>query len=415
MSTPESERVKILIAEDSATTRTALSGMLKSWDYDVCEVADGSQAWDEFDKEVYRIVLTDWQMPDVDGLELIRRIRAKEDTGFVYTILLTARSATADVVSAMADGADAYLIKPVEPEELRARIRAGVRIVKLERKLERRRRELLDVRTQVLEAEKLAGIGQLAAGMAHEVNNPIAVVSGNIDVFAKGIRSLLEVVDTWESVRGELQIPPEILQRIEEVSQKQDLSWLRDSLPRYLQSTNTHVQRVRDIVSRLQDFSWHDKARIDLIDPVQAVETTIAVLSSELARAHVTVERSFQKVSSFTCHPAQFNQAVYNVLHNAIQASNPHEVVEIEIEQADQFVSIRVSDRGPGIPEQDRSRIFQPFFTTRGVGAGSGLGLSYSQRVFREAGGSISCSPRAGGGTVFAIRIPVSSRSAPAE
>ncbi len=411
MSTPESERIKILIAEDSATTRTALSGMLKSWDYDICEVADGAQAWDVFDKEVYRIVLTDWQMPDVDGLELIRRIRAKENTGFVYTILLTARSATADVVSAMADGADAYLIKPVEPEELRARIQAGVRIVNLERKLERRRQELLDVRTQVLEAEKLAGIGQLAAGMAHEVNNPIAVVSGNFDVFAQGIRSLLEVLDEWESVRETRHIAPEILQQIDDISRRHDLSWFRESLPRYLESTGTNVQRVRDIIGRLQDFSWHDKAKIDLIDPVQAVETTIAVLASELARARVTIKTSFQSVSSFSCHPAQFNQAVYNVLHNAIQASSPDDVVDITTLESDQIVMIQVSDRGPGIPAQDRSRIFQPFFTTRSVGAGSGLGLSYSHRVFREAGGSISCSPRAGGGTVFEIRIPVSPRS----
>lgn len=415
MSTPESERIKILIAEDSVTTRTALSGMLNSWDYDVCEVADGAQAWQEFDKEVYRIVLTDWQMPDVDGLELIRRIRAKENTGFVYTILLTARSATSDVVSAMADGADAYLIKPAEPEELRARIRAGVRIVKLERKLERRRQELLDVRTRILEAEKLAGIGQLAAGMAHEVNNPIAVVSGNIDVFARGIQSLLEILDSWEAVREETQIPTEVLQRIDDISQRNDLSWLRESLPRYLHTTNTNVQRVRDIISRLQDFSWHDKAQIDRIDPVQAVETTIAVLGSELARAHVTVERSFQPVSSFTCHPPEFNQAVYNVLHNAIQASSPGDKVDIGIQESDGTLTILVADRGPGIPEQDRSRIFQPFFTTRRVGAGSGLGLSYSHRVIRESGGSISCSPRTGGGTVFEISIPVSSQSTAAE
>lgn len=411
MSNPESERIKILIAEDSATTRTALTGMLKSWEYDVCDVADGAQAWDEFDKEVYRIVLTDWQMPDVDGLELIRRIRAKEDTGFVYTILLTARSATADVVSAMADGADAYLIKPADPEELRARIQAGVRIVKLERRLERRRQELLDARTQILEAEKLAGIGQLAAGMAHEVNNPIAVVSGNIDIFAKGIHSLLEILDAWDTVRTQAQLEPEMLQQVDEVSRKHDLAWLRESLPRYLQSTHTNVQRVRDIISRLQDFSWHDKARIDQIDPVQAVQTTIAVLASELACARVTVETTFQPVDLFTCHPAQFNQALYNVLHNAIQASNPNDVVEVSVLETGQSVTIRISDRGPGIPEQDLSRIFQPFFTTRHVGAGSGLGLSYSHRVFRDAGGSIRCSPRTGGGTVFEIQIPVSSRS----
>ena len=119
----ESRPDEVLIAEDSATTRTVLAGMLSSLGFDVCQVTDGAQAWDEFERYVYRIVLTDWQMPDVDGLE---RIRAKENTGFVYMILLTARASTSDVVWGMEHGADAYLVKPTDPEELRARIQAGV-------------------------------------------------------------------------------------------------------------------------------------------------------------------------------------------------------------------------------------------------------------------------------------------------
>ena len=127
--------MRVLLAEDSVTTRAALAGMLSSWGFDVCQAVDGMQAWHAFEEEVFPIVLTDWQMPEVDGLELIRRIRAKENTGFVYTILLTARSSVSDVVSGIDQGADAYLVKPANPDELRARIRAGIRIVQLERRL----------------------------------------------------------------------------------------------------------------------------------------------------------------------------------------------------------------------------------------------------------------------------------------
>ncbi len=306
MTLSSADRMRILLAEDSVTTRTALAGMLSKWGFDVHQVPDGAQAWDAFEREIFPIVLTDWQMPEMDGLELIRRIREKEDTGFIYTILLTARSATSDVVWGMDHGADAYLVKPADPEELRARIHAGVRIVQLEQRLERRRQQLEDARTQVYEAEKLAGIGQLAAGMAHEVNNPIAIVSGNLDIFANGIKSLLDVLDTWERSRPALAADqPELLRTVDECAAANDLEWLREALPRYLETTQANVHRVRDIIRRLQDFSWHDKAQLDHIDPVQAVKTTIEVLGSELARARVTVESNFESVPPVICHPAR--------------------------------------------------------------------------------------------------------------
>ena len=408
------DQMKVLLAEDSASTRTALAGMLTSWGFDVCEAANGAHAWEEFKKYVYPIVLTDWQMPEVDGLELIHRIRDRENTGFVYTILLTARSSTSDVVSGMDHGADAYLVKPADPDELRARLLAGVRIVQLEQRLERRRQELVEAKTQVLEAEKLAGIGQLAAGMAHEINNPIAVVSGNLDIFSRAIHALLEILAAWEQSRSQVASgSPDLLRTIDNLAAAHDLAWLRSELPQYLESTHNNIQRVRNVISRLQDFSWHDKARVDQIDPVQSVQTAIDVLGAELARAKVTVNLSCQSVPSLTCHPARFNQAIYNVLQNAIQASAVNDTVDVSVGLLNGRINIAVGDRGPGIPVRDRSRIFQPFFTTRNVGAGTGLGLSFSHRVIQEAGGSISCAPRSGGGTVFEIYLPVSNSPRP--
>lgn len=403
----QADQLKILLAEDSITTRTALAGMLSSWGFDVFQAPDGAQAWEEFNRQVYPIVLTDWQMPEMDGPELIGHIRAKEDTGFVYTILLTARSATSDVVRGMDHGADAYLVKPANPEELRARIQAGVRIVQLEQRLERRRQQLQDARTQVFEAEKLAGIGQLAAGMAHEVNNPIAVVSANLEIFASGIRALLDILDGWEAGRTDVARDyPALLAEVDQRIAAHDLPWFKETFPQYLKSTQSNVQRVRDIVSRLQDFSWHDKAHVDQIDPIEAVQTTLEVLGTELANARVSVTTSFEAVPLLTCHPARFNQAIYNVLRNAIQASSADDVVDVSVSYQAGHICICIADRGPGIPEEDRSRIFQPFFTTRDVGAGTGLGLSFSHRVIQESGGSISCAPRPEGGTVFEIRVP---------
>lgn len=407
MSSTASERIRILIAEDSATTRITLVGLLEKWGYDVVAVPDGAAAWDEFQADVFRLVLTDWEMPDVDGLELIRRIRARPDTGFIYTILLTARDQTEDVVSAMDDGADAYLIKPLAPEELRARIHAGVRIVRLEQRLEKRRQELLETQTRLLDSDRQAAVGRLAAGMAHEINNPIAVISGNIDIFRDGVLALLDVLNQWEDGRDTVQsADPGALQQIDELCEKYDLPWLRSQLPVYLDSMRDNIVRVQDIVIRLQDFSWHDKAQIAQIDPIQAIETSIAVLAPEISRANVSLQTSFEPVPAITCHPAEFNQAIYNILHNAIQASGTDDVVDVSTSTSSENVVIRIADRGPGIPDDLLRQIFEPFFTTRSVGSGTGLGLHYSRRIFQQAGGSVRCSPRPRGGTVFDITLP---------
>ena len=195
MSSTISERTKILVAEDSLVERVKLSGLLSSWGYDVFEAADGVEAWKTFEEHKFSIVLTDWQMPKLDGIELTQRIRRKENTGIVYIVLLTARSASADAIKAMNFGADAFLTKPALPDELRARIQAGERILRLEKKLQQRSRELMDAQARLFEAEKLEGIAQLAAGMAHEINNPLSVVSGSLDNFSLTFDALFELAD----------------------------------------------------------------------------------------------------------------------------------------------------------------------------------------------------------------------------
>ena len=200
---------------------------------------------------------------------------------------------------------------------------------------------------------------------------------------------------------------PELAAAVDEWIARSGLEWQRQSTPRLLKSAQTGIHRVRDIVTQLRSFIHHDQAQVARIDPVESIRTTIQMLNAELTSARVTVRLTADDVSRLTCRPARLNQAIYNVLRNAIQASPPEGVVDIRVLERDEQIVVRIEDQGPGIPAAVVSRIFEPFFTSREVGSGRGLGLSFTQRVIQDHQGNIVCFARTNGGTVFEISLPV--------
>src|SRR5205085_582436 len=161
--------------------------------HDVTAATTGGEAWRLFEAGTFPLVVSDWMMPEMDGPELVRRIRDCPRPGYVYVILLTARTQKADVVQGMEAGADDFVTKPFDREELRVRVRAGERIVKLEHTLAEQNKALREAQAALVQSEKLAGLGRLAAGMAHEINNPIAYVSNNLSVLRRDMLAAVNV------------------------------------------------------------------------------------------------------------------------------------------------------------------------------------------------------------------------------
>jgi len=196
--------MKLLIADDEAISRRLLQSYLERWGHEVVAAQNGAEAWQLFAAGDFPIVISDWVMPELDGVELIRRIRASQRPGYVYTMLVTSKSQKEDLVEGMEVGADDFVTKPFDRDELRVRLRAGERIIQLEQNLAEQNRALREAQAALIQSEKLASLGQLAAGMAHEINNPIAYVTNNVAVLRRDVLAAMDVLNTYRAGRESL-------------------------------------------------------------------------------------------------------------------------------------------------------------------------------------------------------------------
>lgn len=399
--------MKVLLAEDSVTMRILLAGQLKRWEYDVTEAENGAQAWDIFQSGEFWLVLTDWLMPEMDGIDLIKNIRNDLSTPYVYTILLTSRSGNENLVEAMDSGADDFITKPCDPSELRVRLRAGERIVRLEQTLIKKNEQLKETQAALVQTEKLAGVGQLAAGMAHEINNPIAYVSNNLAVLQRDVQALMELINTYGQCRSILeQSDSELVDSIRQAEAECDLEWLTENLPHLFESSRDGLSRVREIVSNLRDFAHLDEAEIDSMDVAFAMDSTLRILAPDFERKQLDIHRQFEENVSVVCQPAKIKQVFHGMICNAVQASDSGGRIEISVSGDEDNVTVAIGDNGCGMDETTRKRLFEPFYTTRPVGSGRGLGLAISYGIIEQHGGTIEFDTTPGEGTTFRIVLP---------
>jgi signal transduction histidine kinase len=393
--------MKILIADDDSISRRLLQNYLQKWGYEVTAAQDGAEAWRLFDGGCFPMVITDWMMPEMDGSGLIRRIRAAQRPGYVYAMLLTAKSQKEDLVEGMEAGADDFLTKPFDRDELRVRLRAGERIIRLEH-------HLRETQSALIQTEQLASLGRLAAGVAHEINNPIAYVINNIAVLRRDVQIALRVLDKYGEGRAALsRSEPELAAELARLEGETDLAYLRENLGRIFDSSADGLRRIRTIVQNLRDFARLDEAEYKEVDINAALQSTLTALHHELNQKALRVQISLQELPPVACHPGKINLVFFNILLNAIQASAHEGLIEVRTQpDRDDAVLVEIEDRGGGISPEHLPHIFEPFFTTKPVGGGTGLGLSVSYGIVRDHGGSLGVESSVGRGSLFRIRLP---------
>ncbi len=268
---------------------------------------------------------------------------------------------------------------------------------------------LRQTQSQLIQSEKMAGLGQMVAGVAHEINNPTTFIAGNLNHVEEYAQDLLALAQLCE--REQLNLPPQLVEKLQAV----DLEYVADDLPKVLNSMRLGSDRITNIVLGLRNFSRLDESTQKPVDLHEGIANTLMILNHRLVeqgdRPAIEVHQQYGQLPLVACFANQLNQAVMNILTNAIdaledgQVARPAITIQTEI-QADQVV-IRIADNAGGIEPAVQNRMFEPFFTTKAVGRGTGLGLSISYQIVVERHqGRLSCQSQLGQGTEFMIEIP---------
>ena len=267
---------------------------------------------------------------------------------------------------------------------------------------------LKKTQSQLIQAEKMASLGQMVAGVAHEVNNPNTFISGNISHVEDYAQDLLELARFCQAERDSLS--PQLADKLQAL----DIDYVADDLPKVLDSMRLGSERIKNIVLGLRNFSRLDESDQKPVDIHEGVENTLMILRHRLVesgRPKIEVCRQYGKLPLVRCFANQLNQSIMNIVSNAIDALNEHQGPEpritIQTEAAQEHIAIRIVDNAGGIDSTVKHRIFEPFFTTKAVGQGTGLGLSISyQIVVEQHKGRLTCSSDLGKGTEFLIELP---------
>jgi two-component system NtrC family sensor kinase len=365
-------------------------------------------------------VLLNIEMPGMSGIAVLRELRIRDIPTEV--IMVTAEDDPAVAADALELGACGYLIKPFEKNELLINVAHALRLRELESKnreyrnnleqlvkdrtlqLEQAYSDLKTSQEQLLHQEKLTTIGHLAAGVAHEINNPTGYIGSNLTTLNKYMGRISEFIRLLNGYCSAL--PPEKTAELAQARKDFKIDFLVVDSMDILVECLEGIGRIKKIVEGLKTFSRKDQNISCLANINDCLENALTVAWNEL-KYKATVEKDYGDIPLVRCYPNQLAQVFMNLLINAGHAIETHGMIRIRTFKENDLIFVSITDTGCGISPDNQNRIFAPFFTTKGEGVGTGLGLSIVSEIVARHGGEISLESEVGKGSTFTISIPV--------
>ena len=405
---------RIMVVDDELHVRTTICSVLEKHGHRVKAFENCNDALAAFLQNGFDLVLTDVKMPGMDGVELMGRIREHDPDTPV--ILMTAYADLEIATNAVKKGAFDFIIKPLEFDYLLTAIAKGIRYRyltlfekdharRLERALAEKSDELQQVHAQILLSEKMASIGLLAAGVAHEINNPLAFVGSNLGSLGKYLDRMTDFLARQTDLL-EACCSPELLSAHQLYRKTQKIDFVIQDIRHLLEESLEGVGRIKRIVGSLKSFAHKDDNVLTKAQLNELIESTLTVVWNEIKYV-ATLTKELGDIPPINCFPSQLNQVIMNLLVNAAHAIEQQGTITVRTWQDGETVCFSVSDTGKGMPEEVRSKIFEPFFTTKGVGKGTGLGLSISYDIIMKHKGAIAVESEVGRGTTFTVHLPI--------
>lgn len=420
--------ITVLLVDDQASMNEAIQCLLATESditYHYCSTAD--QALTMAIEVAPTVILQDLIMPGVDGMALVKQFRIQAATQDVPIIMFSTNDDPQTKAEAFAVGVNDYLVKLPDRIELLARIRyhsqaylnqqahtAALVVQEQAQELEQILQELRRTQAQLIQTEKLSSLGQMLAGIAHEINNPVNFIFGNLTYIENYVGDLMRLVHAYQERYPEPQ--DEIQTLLEEI----DYEFLTQDLEKILNSTRLGIERIIQIILSLRNFSRQDQAEMRLSNIHEGIDSTLLILGHRIKQG-IEIIKQYGELPPIECYPAQLNQVFMNILNNAIDAleenstlSNPQDSattgcgkqIYIQTQRQDENrVEVRIRDTGAGIPADILDQLFTPFFTTKPVGKGTGLGLSICQQIIKNHQGSLQVVSQPGQGTEFIIQL----------
>ncbi|HEX8475799.1 MAG TPA: ATP-binding protein [Pyrinomonadaceae bacterium] len=416
--TPENYDRYILIVDDEEPVRSLFAEFLSSR-YTCAAAANAEEALAYLARDPYALVVTDVNMPGLSGVELLRQIiKRYPDTA---VIMVSGVDRTQRVLDAVRLGAFDYLIKPCELDTLELCVERALERRALLRDARRykhdleqrnvelafRKAELERLQAQIVHSEKMASLGQLAAGIAHELNNPAGFIYGNMELLAESVGGLEQLLALYDGAS----LSPELTAKVSAVKRQVGYESSLKEMSSIISDCFEGAARIRDVVQNLRTFSRLDEAEFKKIDIHEGIDSTIRLLSRYYSQGHITLERQYGNIPHVDCYAGQLNQVWMNLLVNAAQAvAAKGGRVRVSTQLRSAKVIVQISDTGHGIAPEHLKKIFDPFFTTKPVGEGTGLGLSISYSIVQRHGGLITVASEPHRGTTFTIVLPVNAK-----